>query len=58
MALHDVDVVAVRVQRRDLVLGALTAVVTVVVVGGDVRDVAESPTTPRMIGRGTDNSWD
>jgi hypothetical protein len=40
VALHDIDVVAVRMQRRDVVLGALPAVVTVVVVGRDVRDVA------------------
>ena len=36
---HDVHVVALRVQRRDVPLGALPAVVAVVVVGADVRDV-------------------
>ena len=36
---HDVHVVAVGVQRRDVPLGALLAVVAVVVVGADVRDV-------------------
>ena len=35
----DVEVVAVGVQRRDPELGALLAVVAVVVVGADVRDV-------------------
>ena len=46
--LHDVEVVALGVQRRDAALGALAAVVAVVVVGGDVRDVlvAEQPHEP------------
>jgi hypothetical protein len=41
-------VVAVGVQRGDRALGALAAVVAVVVVGGDVRDVlvAQQPHEP------------
>jgi hypothetical protein len=56
--LEDVHVVAVWVQRRKPVLGTLSAVVAVVVVGGDVRDLllAEDPDQTsrqgRLAGRG------
>jgi hypothetical protein len=45
---HDVEVVAVRVQRRDRALGPLAAVELVVVVGADVGDgvLADDPHEP------------
>ena len=48
MLVEDVDVVAVGVQRAEPMLGALLAVVAVIVVGGDVRDLllAENPDKP------------
>ena len=67
--LHDVEVVAVGVQRRDRALGALAAVEAVVVVGGDVGDVlvAQQPHEPagdrRLAGGGVaddpedDRAW-
>jgi hypothetical protein len=61
----DVDVVAVGVQRRDLELGPLRAVVTVVVVGADVGHVllaqhAHQPAADRGLaaGRGADGAED
>ena len=53
---HDVEVVALRVQRRDAALGALAAVVLVVVVGADVRDgvlaeQAHEPLAQRRLAR-------
>ena len=50
---HDVQVVAVRMQRRDAALGALLAVIAVVVVGGDGRHLllAEDANQPAGHGR-------
>ena len=67
--LHDVEVVAVGVQRRDRALGALAAIEAVVVVGGDVGHVlvAQQPHQPagdrRLAGGGVpddpedDRAW-
>ena len=56
MLVQDVDVVAVRVQRGEPMLGALLAVVAVIVVGGDVRDLllaenADKPARQRRLAR-------
>src|SRR5918996_3333769 len=49
---HDVDVVALGIERSDVPLGALLAVVPVVVVGADVRDLVLAEDADEAAGEG------